>query len=541
MASTPNSTATTKFLRDATGLVKSISLLDVFSLNMITVNIGIGIIFLTYLIPTSFPGGSIVSGTVLATVGTVVYTLCWAFLSASMPRTGGDYIYLSRIVNPLVGFISNWSMVLFSWLFDVVAIYLLITDALVPSLYVLGFQLSNPGMTALAAAVSSPFYTAVIGFGMIAIVTLIVLVSTWFTMKLFVVSWIIAMIGTIATIVAFLTPVSSFISSLNAYAMSAAGIQNYYSYVLQSGSTGFAPLSELSFQTVQVIPIAFFALGYAFYSTYLGGEIKNAPKAQQYGIVIPVIVSGFFMAVLAWAFQSAMSYQFLYASTNLYFSNATAYALPAPPYINYMAMIGGGSVLLTLLIAAGFIAWGLLWSVNGTLGIGSRSLMAWSFDRMGPAAFASVNDRFHTPHWSVIMAGIGHGILFVLTFYIGSFILGLSAVLGNILFTFIPVSVALILFPYRSKAIYEIAPSTVKMKIGKLPILVPIGIFSLLFLGLNAYLFAAYPIYGAVSPPSLETIAFAFVTAIIWFYAWKYYRLKQGIDVNVVFKEIPPE
>jgi amino acid transporter len=507
---------------------------------MITVNIGIGVIFLTFLGPTSFPGGSLVFGTVLATIGTLVYTLTWAFLSASMPRMGGDYIYLSRIVHPLIGFISNWSMVIFTWLFDVVAIYLLITDALDPSLFVLGVQLSNPGLVSFATTVSSQFYTAVIGFIMIAVLTIIVLVSTRLMMKLFVGVWIVAMIGTIATLVGLLTPSSVFVSNLNSYAMSAAGIPNYYSYILQTGSAGFVSLSEFSFQTVQIIPIAFFALGYAFYSTYLGSEIKNASRTQQYGVLIPVVVSGAFMALLAWAFQNSLSYQFLYASTNLYFTNSTAYALPSPPYINYMAMIGGGNVILTLLVLAGFVAWTLLWTANGNLGM-PRNMMAWSFDRLGPAALASVNDRFHTPHWSIILAGIFHGILFVLTFTIGSFILGLTAVLGNIIFTFIPISIAVILFPYRNKAIYDIAPGIVKSKIGNLPILVPIGIMSLFFLALNAYLFAAYPIYGAVSPPALETMAFALVTAIIWFYAWKYYRLKQGIDLSIIFKVIPPE
>jgi amino acid transporter len=529
------------FLREATGLRKNISALDAFGINLLTVNIGIGILFLAFLAPTSFPGGDMVLGTLLTTAGCIIFALAWAFLAAAMPRLGGDYIYVSRIVNPLLGFLSNWSVVFFSWLFDVVAVYFFVSDALSPSLYALGYMTGNAGLSQLAATVGTPMWIGIIGFLIIVIITAIIILSTTAFMYVVRVIWIVGMIGTIATLVALATlSNSTFITNINAYAQNVAGVSNYYSTVMQTGSGGYVPVNSFSLQTVLIIPLVFFSLGYCFYSSYVGTEVKNVSRSQIWGMSLSVIVSGLFIAGLAWVLQNAVSYQFLYAATNLYFSNATAYALPSAPYINYFAMIGSGNVLVAILIMLGFSCWMVIWMGMGTF-LQPRNIMAWSFDRMGPAFLAKVHDRFGTPYWAIIAAFLGHTILFALTFWVTSFILGLSSTLGNVLFTFIPIAIAACIFPYRKKEVFNLAPDIVKKRIGGVPLITILGVITLLFVLLNAVLFFQYAAYGANSAASLEVIAVIIIVGIMWFYIWKYYRKGQGLDLNIAFGQIPPE
>jgi len=531
------------FLREATGLRKSISPIDAFGLNTLTVNIGLGILFLAFLAPTSFPGGDMVFATILTIIGCVIFALAWSFVAAAMPRLGGDYVYVSRIVHPLLGVISNWGVVLFGWLFDVVAIYILVADSLSPSFYALGYLMNNSALTSLAGSVSGNTSVFLIGTATITLLSLIVFLGTRYFVYVIRICWVVGIIGAAAALIAFLgVSPQQFAANVNAYAQSAIGVSNYYSSVLSGGSAGFAPVQPFSLQTVMIIPFVFFELGFFFYSSYIGVELKNVQKAQIYGMVLSVLVCGIFTALLAWAFENTATYNFIYASTNLYFTNATAYALPAPPYINFFAMIGSGNVVLSLLIMIGFICWGIIWTGVGTF-YPPRNMMAWSFDHLGPSFLAQVHERFNTPHWGILVAAIGHYLLFALTFVAGSFILGLSATVGNLLFTFIPMAIAAIIFPYasRSKEIFEQSPGLIKRKFGGIPIIVVLGIVSLVFLIMNVYFFLGNSAYGANSAPSLAVIVGAFVFATLWYFIWKYYRKSQGIDVALAYRQIPPE
>jgi amino acid transporter len=529
------------FLREATGLRKELSTIDAFGINLLTVNIGLGIVFLAFLAPASFPGGDMFFGTILTTIGSLIFALTWGYLAASMPRLGGDYVYVSRILHPLLGFISNWSVVFFSWLFDVVAIYYFVTGALSPSLYALGYLANSPAIDAIASGVTKPLAIFVIGVTIIGIVTVIILISTKAFLYVIRGIWVVGVIGAFLSLVVLLTTSPArFITVINDYALKTAGVDDYYSKILQSGLSGFEPVHTLSFATIQIIPLAFFSLGYAFYSSYVGSEIRNAPRAQLLGMSLSVVVSGIFIALLALAFEKALTYKFLYALTNTYFSNPTMYALPSPPYINFFAILASNNVLLGLLIMLGFLAWGVIWVGMGTF-LQPRNMMAWSFDRIAPAFLGRVHERFNTPHIGIIISFIGHFVLFLLTFVIGSFILGLSAVTGNVLFTFIPIGLTAMLFPYRRADIFSNQPPYITKRIGKVPVITVLGLVSLLFILLNGYLFLVYPAYGANSIPSLEVIAGIVLLGVVWFYAFRTFRIRQGLDVFAAFREIPPE
>ena len=38
--------------------------------------------------------------------------MTYGYLSAAMPRSGGEYVFLGRVVHPAVGFTANWG---FTW------------------------------------------------------------------------------------------------------------------------------------------------------------------------------------------------------------------------------------------------------------------------------------------------------------------------------------------------------------------------------------------------------------------------------------------
>jgi amino acid transporter len=76
-----------------------------FAYNVLTM----GLIFpWTYLWgPFAAPGATLALGIVIAMVAQIFILLAYVWLAAAMPRSGGDYVFQSRILSGPVGYISE--------------------------------------------------------------------------------------------------------------------------------------------------------------------------------------------------------------------------------------------------------------------------------------------------------------------------------------------------------------------------------------------------------------------------------------------------
>ena len=120
------------FARKATGLRREASALDIFIYNTNNQNVGIGVTFMVLLIPALYVGGSMVTATILAGLLALPMAGVYAYFAAAMPRSGGDYIYISRTLHPFLGFLSSWNWVI--WL---------VTYTGIPAAYLAQYGLSG--------------------------------------------------------------------------------------------------------------------------------------------------------------------------------------------------------------------------------------------------------------------------------------------------------------------------------------------------------------------------------------------------------------
>ena len=83
------------FTRKASGLVRVMSPWSAMFYNILAM----GVIFpWTYLwAPGSLPGGQLVWGIILAMLFEIPIALVYVFLSTALPRSGGDYVFQSRV------------------------------------------------------------------------------------------------------------------------------------------------------------------------------------------------------------------------------------------------------------------------------------------------------------------------------------------------------------------------------------------------------------------------------------------------------------
>lgn len=54
-------------------------------------------------------GSAIILSYIIAAIPAFLMALCYAVLSSALPSSGGEYVFVSRIIDPFIGFISTWA------------------------------------------------------------------------------------------------------------------------------------------------------------------------------------------------------------------------------------------------------------------------------------------------------------------------------------------------------------------------------------------------------------------------------------------------
>jgi amino acid transporter len=172
-----------------------------------------------------------------------------------------------------------------------------------------------------------------------------------------------------------------------------------------------------------------------------------------------------------------------------------------------------------------------------TLVYSSRAALAWSIDGVAPEVLGRVNERYHSPHWALLMwAAIGETFLALYAF---TKVLGpISGFLG-LAISFIVVSVWAIFYPFVKRQQFENSP--IAWRVGGFPLMSLLGIVATVIIGYGFYRL----LIDNVFTPNLGFARWGTLIGIVfaacWFYAWKAYRTRQGTDLDRRYSEIPIE
>ena len=96
------------FARQATGLVREVSPLSAAIFNFSVSLPAYILAFSVFWILGAFPGANIYAAFWFTCALAVVFCIAFGLLSSAMPRTGGDYTLVSRLIHPVVGLISSF-------------------------------------------------------------------------------------------------------------------------------------------------------------------------------------------------------------------------------------------------------------------------------------------------------------------------------------------------------------------------------------------------------------------------------------------------
>src|SRR5512137_2171683 len=116
------------FARKASGLVRGLSFVDAFGVGFMNQGLTVSMWVMISMGLSVYTGGNLIIATILSAILCGVgFSLVWGILGGSMPRSGGEYIYNSRIISPLIGIAESfgnafvwvmWIFVLAPWTVD---------------------------------------------------------------------------------------------------------------------------------------------------------------------------------------------------------------------------------------------------------------------------------------------------------------------------------------------------------------------------------------------------------------------------------------
>src|SRR5712691_6353731 len=275
------------FLRNATGLLREVSLLDAFIMNTFGMNVAVGAVFLFLQAPADFPNGNMLLAVVIGTL-LMAFTLLWVYstFSAAMPRSGGDYVFVSRTLHPFFGWLLGWSQgmwLIFFWIgFNA---WFALTFAVPVALSTIGAATGQSGWIALSSNLLSSF--PILGITTQWWVLLIgLLINTGFAALLILggqsfwrwqkVFFLFAGGSIILAFLLLLFGGGQIPGAWNTFAIHNKGL--LFNQVIPTAvKNGYVLPGGFSWSdTLLMLPWVFFVVGYAQGSAQIGGEVKHA-------------------------------------------------------------------------------------------------------------------------------------------------------------------------------------------------------------------------------------------------------------------------
>ena len=532
------------FLRKATGLVRAWSSFDAFIYAFFSVNI-VTLGLYGYSFGAFWPSANLVPAIAVSTFFMVFLVITYAMLISAMPRAGGDYIWETRILGGLVGFVASingWVTCL--WLWGPIYGNMVQVQIVVPLLAALGYVDAALWWTTangifLGTLITALYVSIIVGLGM-----------RWYA-RIQKVCFYIGLAGLASfMIVLALTSQPAFKAGFDSFAQATFGHANAYSdTVALAVSEGYAhtpfEVSFLNFSAAgALIPLVAFYNLWPNWGATLYGEVKGASdykrnlKQMMWANVLAGVGG---IAVLMLIFRT-FGYEFYQTSNYAYWMQlygGSAPPLAIYPFGPFLAALPFNNPLLTLWLIISMSFW--FWGWAGTLFLSStRAMFAMGFDRTLPAWVGHVSTRFGAPVNTIVVMFVATMFLGTLYSYVpGVAVIFLDAVLAIAAMYFIT-CIAAVVFPYRRKKLFEASP-VAKYKIGGVPVVTISGAIIAIYLFYLLVIWALDPAYGVNNPISAMYLGATYIGSAILYLVMKAYRKRQGIDINKIYGEIPSE
>ncbi len=511
------------FTREATGLVREFGFLDVL-IFVIATPAASGVLYFTVERAFDYPGASAALAHLLGGLLFIPVAICLGLMSASMPRSGGMYIAVSRVLGPHMGFLGLWLLILGY------AIAVGVLGFIVTTMFG-SFLITANVATGLGKALSTAEGGLIGGIIWTIFFWAVVLIGTRTTRLVIRVLFIIPLI---ATAIAFLWFVIVGPGGVVARFENVWGTGAFDKVINTARANEWEPevFSWSSTITFMGIVVAWAWTAWEAV-TFVGGEVRTPRRNLLYGVILGAIGVTILYSAISWSVMR--TYGEFIAAYDFLRDNGLSEGVLGPgvdirasvPFY-FISLVGGG---LGAIIAIGIA----LWFANSILPVFfacSRNFFALGFDRAFPEKLTDIDVR-GVPAWSAHITGIIGIIGVLLTYFdIGAILAVLNFTMFFIFWLF---GIAAMLFPYIRPAMYEASP--VKYEIAGVPVVTITGAWTFC-LGLF------YVVLSSMFDFTIQSLIAVIALTLIGLLAfvWKYAKnVKEGVEIDTIYSQIPPE
>jgi APA family basic amino acid/polyamine antiporter len=529
------------YARNATGLVREIRFIDQVLFNAAsTAPLGAALVVNLFAL-TVFPQSNLYLAILVAIVLGVFVWTTFALMSAVMPRVGGDYTYNSRILHPTIALGANLCEFLSAALSTGFWGYWVAYQGLSPAFTVIGGVTGNSTLTSWGATLATNqtalFVVATLSVGLISVLSAM---GTKVVMRTMSVLFLIATAGFVISMLFLLFSNSdSFKTTVDNF----AGSGSYDKVVAAGATAGLYPTNGYSGNaTFGALFYGISATIWIWWGTYMSAEFRGAgQRARQLRSIVGTgVVQGLLILAGFAILVHGVGYNFLVSALAGNFSGPGSGAAGTASYAYFAALVAGSSIWVTLLAAA-FVGWWLP-GLYINMAMPQRAILTYAFDNLLPKRLAAVNERTHTP----VVAIVGMFIIGTLgaawTAYSTSFLTVYSIL---VLFAVIPViftGVAAFLMRWRRPDLYK--NSAAQWRLFGIEILPIAGLgcaaVGALFIFLVIY-FRAQLLPNNFAITMVAPFGVFAVAAVWYWFARSYRKQREGINIDLQYRVIPPE
>jgi len=548
---TPGASTTAEksvFARKSSGLVKELGAFESFSINLISLGPGpaFGLFFTILLFVT---GANLMDAVLVAALIAVPIVITYTVMAVEMPRSGGEYVYSSRLLHPYFGFVAGAARMMNVIIYAAILPYWFVTFSVGPGFGAWGAITNNATFTNWGNLLSYGFpslnnlYVVIIGelVTIVAMVLYIVL-KPRLAFNIFSALLILELLGLIVSVAllgymghgGFVTTVNNLMTS-QGYVSPDGG--TYYSDVSNYGSSTFGGYGSSVTNTLLFAPLIFaFYFMFTTAPNYIAGEFRRSSRSIRLGMSISYVLAVVFSVALVFVFEQVVGMNFLngVVANSFYFLGGPSAMSFSPGLTSLPMLAAGGNNFAIGIIFVGSITWYLLWIILG-LYIFSRYALSFSLDRLFPRFMSTVSRSTHSPYVGIlILSAIGLVLMPFVTYYY--------------LDIYTPFVFLLFFLPMITVSLTALALLRLGLKDHK-PVYTLAGAVSFVVTAVSAYYVTTLPLLGAAAgfTSSNKQTGYIAVLAIllgsaVWYFGARWYHKRSsGIDIALAFRELPPD